>query len=707
MASPFQQQALRRKITYLIWIVVLFSIALAWRRIDQRVLGVTIGGIDRQARDLAIREENRGEVDLTGAVVRLGLTGSRGLATCFLWNSAMEKQKKNQWNELEVLVRSLTKLQPHFITPWLFQSWNLAYNVSVESDRIRDKYFYISRGIELLGQGERQNRDHPDLRWSIGHYTMHKVMQSDETNYLRSLFQLSVIPPNERDPARFWKQGDEGPVFNWVEFEKFCREQPQLVRRLREGMHRDTLREKKRLFDCPTPDLVVRFLDENYQVPSIYRRVTQPVDDQGTPLPPHARSWVATRKDELLAPEDRFPVLPPPHERPYDAEALSSDSPLRFDTDGFAVAHAWFCYAQEPLPAPDELPGSSKPVTDRAHQRRPRHMTTLIFRNYPCQGRRYMAERLQQEGWFDEEEWDVSDWFQDVDDRSLAGKKVAVGGGGRKWSQEAWLRAYRAWERHGKENHILFDHQADEQNMRDRAERFAKRYRVPANALPPRLREEDLNEEEKREFRAARYLFEYEFYRKVSNFPHHLNRSFMESREATVATRKLFDRAEQLNLAGESLQALNLYRTPVALSAWEGRKLSPLDAWRELVLLKNKAFRRDSFTQEQSAEIQIRYLLLYNRQDGLDLKRRLAKAAALLPLVPKLAPETFRPPVVQGPFDRLDDEGEPLIEDRLMDLSLQRMGLPTSRLQLPAAPQTLGPPEGIGQPPQPRKGGGR
>ncbi|MFM7149880.1 MAG: hypothetical protein ACKO23_08570, partial [Gemmataceae bacterium] len=220
MASPFQQQVRQRKILYIALILVLFTLSWLWR---QNV----IAGL---AQKLAIREDTRGEVELTGAVVRLGLTGSRGLATCILWTNAIEKQRRNQWNELEVLVRSLTKLQPHFITPWLFQSWNLAYNVSVESDRVRDKYFYVSRGLELLAEGERQNRDHPDLRWSTGFYGQHKVCMSDETNYMRSLFQLSLIPPNERDPARFWKQGEEGPTFNWAEFEKFCSQHPQLCR---------------------------------------------------------------------------------------------------------------------------------------------------------------------------------------------------------------------------------------------------------------------------------------------------------------------------------------------------------------------------------------------------------------------------------------------------------------------------------------------
>src|SRR5262245_3492963 len=144
MANTFQIEAQRRKLAYIAAILVLFTLSWAFRRYS----------IDARAKELAIREESRGEVELTGSVVRLGLTGSRGLAPCLLWNRAIEAQKKNQWNEMEVLVRALTKLQPHFITPWLFQSWNLAYNVSVEADRLRDKYFYVTRGIELLAEGE-------------------------------------------------------------------------------------------------------------------------------------------------------------------------------------------------------------------------------------------------------------------------------------------------------------------------------------------------------------------------------------------------------------------------------------------------------------------------------------------------------------------------------------------------------------------------
>ena len=417
-------------------------------------------------------------------MVRQGLTGLRGVVICFLWSTAIEKQKKNQWNELEVMVRALTKLQPHFITPWLFQSWNLAYNVSVESDRVRDKYFYVTRGVELLAEGERQNRNHPDLRWSIGFYSQHKICKSDETNYQRSLFQLSLIPPNERDPARFWKESNGERVFNWVEFHKFTQEHPQLVRRLHDGIHRDAAWIKKQQFTCETPEAVVQFLEDNYSVPSMYRSSRR----RRRRLPPRA-CGTRTRRTSCCRWKSASRCCRRPTSEMFDDKALSSDSTLRDSTDAYGAAQAWYAYAQEPLPDPDELPGSSKPIINRATQRRPKHMTTLIFRNYPAQGRRFMAERLQQEGWYDEEPWDVSDWFEQATDSEVAGKQVKVGGGV-KWSEDAWKRAAQAWREHGEQNHLIFPSEAAEERMRELARRFHKKHGLSEDARPPTLRED-------------------------------------------------------------------------------------------------------------------------------------------------------------------------------------------------------------------------
>src|SRR5262249_59733412 len=131
-------------------------------------------------------------------------------------------------------------------------------------------------------------------------YTQHKICQSDETNYLRSLFQLSLIPPNERDPARFWKQAEAGPEFNWAEFASFCEQHPQLARRLKEGIRRETAREKKKQFTCERPEQVVQFLEENYNVPSMYRVEPLPAGQ-----PPSAPLRSPQHADALLRPRSR------------------------------------------------------------------------------------------------------------------------------------------------------------------------------------------------------------------------------------------------------------------------------------------------------------------------------------------------------------------------------------------------------------------
>src|SRR5438270_1125035 len=266
MPSPLQTASARRKLVYLGLILGLFVV----NTFFLRGVGSLTGGqspswsVQARAAKLELTEETQGEAELLGSTVRLILTGSRGLAVTILWQSAIEKQKRKEWNDLEFIVRSLTKLQPHFLTPWLFQSWNLSYNVSVESDRVKDKYFYISRGIELLAQGERLNKDNPDMRYWLGFYYQNKFGVSDENSTLRSLFQLSCIPPEQRNPdliAPLDPQTRRRKI-DVTKFEEFCRQHPQLVRRLREPP-----KELTRPFKCNTPEEVAEFLNDNRRLP--------------------------------------------------------------------------------------------------------------------------------------------------------------------------------------------------------------------------------------------------------------------------------------------------------------------------------------------------------------------------------------------------------------------------------------------------------
>ncbi|MCS7272087.1 MAG: hypothetical protein NZ703_13480, partial [Gemmataceae bacterium] len=253
--NALQQAAILRKIFYFVTIVVLFTVSMVWRgvipvplsdlsrpatgRLQQVANWLARHTILNQSYALDLRELEQGEPELAGESLRLALTGSRGFATAYLWHSAIEAQKRNDFHKLETRVQQVTRLQPRFITPWLFQGWNISYNVSVEMHGSGDMYFYIARGIELLAEGERRNthtvRDpsqgerrlgSPDIRFWLAFTYQNKFGVSDQVEVLRCLFQLSCIPPGERNPQLFIDPRTGG--VDLVRFEGFCRKYPHL-----------------------------------------------------------------------------------------------------------------------------------------------------------------------------------------------------------------------------------------------------------------------------------------------------------------------------------------------------------------------------------------------------------------------------------------------------------------------------------------------
>jgi hypothetical protein len=653
MASPFQQQSLQRKIIYIISGVVLLTGAYFYRK----------GVVEPLATSLDLREENLGEVELTGSAIRLSLTGSRGLAVCALWVSADAKQKKNQWNELELLVRSITKLQPHFLSPWLFQSWNLAYNVSVESDRVRDKFFFISRGIELLAEGERQNRNQPDLRDTIGFYLQNKIGASDETNTQRSLYQLSLIPPSERNPERFRttdpKSGKK--VLNRPVFEEFCSQHPILVRRLHER-----LRYKA--------EDIVKFLEESQKIPCLYE---EPQEGES--------STAQVGQERLRPPEKRFPVFPPVHkveepQRAYYADYKTDEEVggLKDDFSVFENSLAWFAYGQEALPHPGELPGIDEEIKpeDRTKLRRPKY-TTAIFRTHVARAATYVAENLEKEGWFDEKGWTVPSEVMFGKARDDQEEKPLVIGTGRAWGIDAWTESYKMWKHHGEITHLYMTPE-EESDLEKATQVYRRAYNLRPPQIPVPLKESDRDNEEmlKSQLAYARQQ-SYEHYRHQTNYANFLLRSQLEMEPRTVAARKAFSEADQLRKSGQRMQAKSKYESKEAMPAWKEILMDP----------KNANFASDMEVMEGAFEVQYKYLELVKDLDGPQLKELLTLEsmlgeaclagfshpwAALGPLTrTKLIPS----PEIAGPFDDKNGRGEPLITEETKMAVLSRHGL--------------------------------
>lgn len=141
----------------------------------------------KKAKDLG--EATIGQVDTGGFMLKLAMIGGfRGMVANYLWTQARNYEKVHEWDKLKGTVEFITKLQPHFLSIWTYQGWNLAYNVSVEWDAPEDKYVWIKNGINFLKEGVRKNEKSPDLLWDTAWTYYHKLGFADESIILRRLF---------------------------------------------------------------------------------------------------------------------------------------------------------------------------------------------------------------------------------------------------------------------------------------------------------------------------------------------------------------------------------------------------------------------------------------------------------------------------------------------------------------------------------------
>jgi hypothetical protein len=568
MANPFRQQSRFRKLVYFGLIVALFTGSLLYRRLV----------IEPEADSLRLREVTQGRAELTGSAVRYLLVGSRGLATTGLWWMADDKKRKRQWNELELVVRSITTLQPHFTYTWRFLGWTLAFNVSVECDRARDKYFYVSRGLQLLAEGDRANdpragqagRDlrlpgNPDLRYDLGFFYQLKINTSDEKHYMRCLLDLSCIDPVERDPNRFWGVSTRGRrVVKEDELEKFCRKYPRLVRRLHDHMRRTT------------PEEVVHFLEDNQDVASRFEAPT-----------PGAKTTA------LLNPRDQFPVLPTPDRLPASfPDSRQREFLSAFDAN--VAAGSWYTYAQEPLPPPDPDDAVRDRRFDAVRYRLPK-LALILFRGYPARAAFHHAEALEDEGWFDDRDgWALPRrWF-----RGAGTAPDPVGTEAKYHAEPAWDRAYEAYLDYGQKNGLYFTPRQARELEREAAP-YWKKYSVRGGERGGGLKPED------RTKLAAGYEAHLRiawatYHRSITNFNGFLDQAAVDRTPEAVEVRKVFFRARDLARKGRRAEPLRLFEE--ALGRWEQ------------VLLANPRFRRVGNIQLETYERQAAYLRLREQE---------------------------------------------------------------------------------------------
>lgn len=163
------------------------------------------GGVLSRMRDEAgLSQANLGEIDPTGEAIKLATMGMRGIAADVLWLKFLEQQKKEDWIGSDATLKQITKLQPNFTEVWRHQAWNVSYNISVQFDDYRDRYYWVIHGIDFLKEGTRYNEDSPKLLVALGWTIGQKIGRADEHKEFRELFRQDddfhgARPAGERD----------------------------------------------------------------------------------------------------------------------------------------------------------------------------------------------------------------------------------------------------------------------------------------------------------------------------------------------------------------------------------------------------------------------------------------------------------------------------------------------------------------------------
>ncbi len=204
-----------RKIVYLVAIVLLL-IPLFWLSQPETPStkagrGGAGGQLSQLRQQYGLSEAQLGDIDPTSETIKLATLGMRGVATVFLWQKANDYKMRKDWTDLSATLNQLTKLEPHFVSVWRHQGWNLSYNVSAEFDDYRERYRWVMKGIDFLQQGIRYNRREPRLLWDIGLTVSQKIGRADESDQFRRLFKADddfhgSRPLSERDN---WLVGKE------------------------------------------------------------------------------------------------------------------------------------------------------------------------------------------------------------------------------------------------------------------------------------------------------------------------------------------------------------------------------------------------------------------------------------------------------------------------------------------------------------------
>ncbi len=148
----------------------------------------------------------------------------RGIVVNYLWIRANELKQAGKFYEAVDLAKTITRLQPRFPRVWAFHAWNLAYNISVQTQTQEERWQWVNAGIRLLrDEAIPKNPSdmllHRELAWILLH-KVQGVMDDANGHYKRQFAREWTIvlgAPPRRTPEQRSPKVSSQVMIKWLD----------------------------------------------------------------------------------------------------------------------------------------------------------------------------------------------------------------------------------------------------------------------------------------------------------------------------------------------------------------------------------------------------------------------------------------------------------------------------------------------------------
>ncbi|HMD54938.1 MAG TPA: hypothetical protein VKJ65_10350, partial [Phycisphaerae bacterium] len=155
--------------------------------------------IDSQRAGLVVsNDKNMGSLFLT--FPRLTLGGFRGILVTVLWETAENDKNNRNWVPLESDYNAIAMLEPYFSSDYIFNGWNLSYNLSAQWHDENSKYKWVLDGLLYLYQGEKYIPNDSNIIMNEGNDFFLKLGTSFEREYYCSRWRFDIANMYRYDP---------------------------------------------------------------------------------------------------------------------------------------------------------------------------------------------------------------------------------------------------------------------------------------------------------------------------------------------------------------------------------------------------------------------------------------------------------------------------------------------------------------------------